>query len=95
MNNINVQIDKEYPLTRSQFLEKFELSHITEVSLKQKLCDLLWKYRDVFSTSEDDIGLIPFYEHANLYLFQETSNIIEMVLSPRLLGITYKAVLFY
>ena len=64
MNNINVHVDKEFSLTRSQFLEKFELSHITDVSLKQKLCDLLWKYRDVFSTSEDDIGLIPFYEHA-------------------------------
>ena len=64
VNNINVHVDKEYPLTRSQFLEKFELSHITDDSLKQKLCDLLWEYRDVFSTSEDDIRLIPFYEHA-------------------------------
>ena len=64
MNNINIQVDKEYPLTRIQFLEKFELSHITDIPLKQKLCDLLWEYKDVFSTSEDDIGLIPFYEHA-------------------------------
>ena len=32
--------------------------------MKQKLCDLLWEYNDVFSRSEDDTGLIPFYEHA-------------------------------
>ena len=63
MNNINIQVDKEYPLTRIQFLEKFVLNYITDIPLKQKLCNLLWEYKDVFSTSEDDIGLIPFYEH--------------------------------
>ena len=60
VNNINIKVDKEYHLTRIQFLEKFELNHITDIPLKQKLCDLLWQYKNVFSTSEDDIGLIPF-----------------------------------
>ena len=32
--------------------------------MKQKLCELLWECKDVSSTSKDDIGLIPFYEHA-------------------------------
>ena len=64
VNNINIQVEKEYPLTRIQFLEKFELSHIADIPLKQKLCDLLWEYQDVFSKSEDDVGLIPFFEHA-------------------------------
>ena len=64
MNIINIEVDKEYPLTRIQFLAKFELNHITDIPLKQKLCDILWEYKDVFSISEDDIGLIQFYEHA-------------------------------
>ena len=64
VNCISTQSDKEYALSRIQFLEKFELNHITDITLKQKLCDLLREYKDVFSKSEDDIGLIPFYEHA-------------------------------
>jgi len=32
--------------------------------LKQKLFNLLWEIKDVFSTSEDDMGLFPFYKHA-------------------------------
>ncbi|KAK2719363.1 hypothetical protein QYM36_004996 [Artemia franciscana] len=43
---------------------KAYVNHITDIPLKKKLCDLIWEYKDVLSTSEDDIGLIPFYEHA-------------------------------
>jgi hypothetical protein len=63
VNNINTQ-EKEYPISKTQFLEKFDLNHITDILLKNKLCELLWEFKDVFSTSENDIGLIPFYEHA-------------------------------
>ena len=48
VNNINIQVDKEYPLTKIQFLEKFELNHISDIPLKQKLYDLLWEYKVVF-----------------------------------------------
>ena len=34
VNNINIQVDKEQPLTRIQFLEKFQLNHITDIPLK-------------------------------------------------------------
>jgi hypothetical protein len=63
VNNINTQ-KNIYPLSKNRFLEKFGLSHITDIPLKQKLCELLWEFKDTFSTYEDDIGLIPFYEHA-------------------------------
>jgi len=60
---IQTQFDKEYPLSRSQFLEKFERNNITGIPRKQKLGDILREYKDVFSTSEDKIRLIQFHEH--------------------------------
>jgi hypothetical protein len=63
VNNINTQ-EKEYPVSKTQLLKKFDLNHITDILLNNKLCELLWEFKDVFSTSENDIGLIPFYEHA-------------------------------
>ena len=42
------------------------MDHVTDMELKKKLCELLWNFKDVFSASENDIGLIPFYQHSIL-----------------------------
>jgi hypothetical protein len=60
VNTIDVSNPRNrYPLTRPQFLEKFKLDHIQHAELREKLCELLWNFRDIFSTCEEDIGLIP------------------------------------
>ena len=65
VNTINDRYPRDrYPLTRPKFLDKFRLDHIQDAELRERLCKLLWNFRDIFSTCEEDIGLIPFYEHS-------------------------------